>query len=464
MNEKTKKKTLTYLLAFTIPLVIRAIPELKYKYPLGADTPFYMYTIKYGKIPPLIMSIWRQNNIYYTLLTHIGKTGIDPMFFFKIYPPIVFTLTILAFVAYADIKLKWKPRDLIILSTTMTLTPALLRLSWDLHRQNFATLILAWTIVLYSTNLSWKIKAPTILASLITIGLTHEMPFIIALTIFTWTLIETAIRNKQARKKLIPTTLLALTIPLIIYLHARNYQIEYMLNKTILDNKWALTWKSLDHFATIALLSFGFQIPFAIAGAFYNPILTSWLIPTMTPYLTLMLAPKYIGLYDRWLYLAAPTIAFYAANYIRKLDFRKIAPYAILLALTIQPLSMIGTLPLPLIFYAGKTLNVFTDLLAPCISEERIEALQYFKQYIEKQSKIKTIGFHPWYLSGWISYIYGNYNLKYYGTTLAWARKGKTLYYITFNDHRNPMLKYKNINQTKIATYKELALYILNPK
>ena len=56
------------------------------------------------------------------------------------------------------------------------------------------------------------------------------------------------------------------------------------------------------------------------------------------------------------------------------------------------------------------------------------------------------------------------HSLKYYGTTLAWARKGKTLYYISFNDHRNPMLKYKNINQTKIATHKELALYILNPK
>ena len=74
MNEKTKKKILTYLLAFTIPLVIRAIPELKYKYPLGADTPFYMYTIKYSQTPPLINDIWRQNNIYHTLLTHLGKT------------------------------------------------------------------------------------------------------------------------------------------------------------------------------------------------------------------------------------------------------------------------------------------------------------------------------------------------------------------------------------------------------
>ena len=55
----------------------------------------------------------------------------------------------------------------------------------------------------------------------------------------------------------------------------------------------------------------------------------------MTPYLTLMLTPKFIILYDRWLYLAAPTIAFYSANYIRKLDPKNIAPYAILLTLTI---------------------------------------------------------------------------------------------------------------------------------
>jgi len=85
-------------------------------------------------------------------------------------------------------------------------------------------------------------------------------------------------------------------------------------------------------------------------------------------------------------------------------------------------------------------------------------------EHYRENMKIKTIGFHPSYLSGWIQYIYGKYSLKYYRTALAWARKGKTLYYITFNDHRNPMLKYKNINQTKIATHKELALYILNPK
>ena len=85
-------------------------------------------------------------------------------------------------------------------------------------------------------------------------------------------------------------------------------------------------------------------------------------------------------------------------------------------------------------------------------------------EHYRENTKIKTIGFHPSYLSGWIQYIYGKYSLKYYRTALAWARKGKTLYYITFNDHRNPMLKYKNINQTKIATHKELALYILNPK
>jgi len=290
------------------------------------------------------------------------------------------------------------------------------------------------------------------------------MPFTIALTVFTWSLAEKAIKNKQARRKLVPATIIALTIPLIIYLYVRNYQIEYMLSKTIKDNKYTLSWKSLDHFTTIALLSFGFQIPFAIAGAFYNPILTPWLISTTTPYLTLILTPKYIILYDRWLYLAAPTIAFYAANYIRKLNPRSIAPYATLLTLTIQPLSMIGAFPLPITLYAEKTLNTFTDLLAPNIPEEQIEALQHFKQYIEKQSEIKTIGFHPWYLSGWISYFYGEHNLAYYGTTLAWARKGKTLYYISFNNQRNPIFKHKNIGIAKVTTYGSLTLYVLNPK
>ncbi|OYT52980.1 MAG: hypothetical protein B6U76_09100 [Desulfurococcales archaeon ex4484_217_2] len=75
-----------------------------------------MYIMKYSKIPPLIMDIWRQNNIYYTLLTYLENRK-RPYNFFKTYPPVIFALTILAFVAYADIKLKQKPKDLIILST-----------------------------------------------------------------------------------------------------------------------------------------------------------------------------------------------------------------------------------------------------------------------------------------------------------------------------------------------------------
>ena len=459
MNEKTKKKTLTYLLAFTIPLVIRAIPELKYKYPLGADTPFYMYTIKYGKIPPLIMDIWRQNNIYYTLLAYIGKTGINPELFFKIYPPIIFALTILGFVAYADIKLKWKPRDLIILSTTMTLTPALLRLSWDLHRQNFATLILAWTIVLQETKLPWKIKTPTTLLALLTIAFTHELIFAIAITVIAWNIIGKIWKQKTfSRKKkatLTIATLLILAIPVIAYVMLKP-QIFQVTTK-ILRSKYYISWKHLDTILTFTILSYGPILPLAALGVFHSNLTTPWTI-LLTASLAI-LTPL-----NRIIHTLSYPLSVYAANTVRKLNPRKTAPYLTLMVLLIQPLSMLGAFPLPITIYAGERYGSFTDLLAPSIPEEKIEALQYFKQYIEKQSKIKTIGFHPSYLSGWISYIYGNYNLKYYPTTLAWARKGKTLYYISFNDHRNPMLKYKNINQTKIATYKELALYILNPK
>ena len=76
-----------------------------------------------------------------------------------------------------------------------------------------------------------------------------------------------------------------------------------------------------------------------------------------------------------------------------------------------QQRSMIGTLPLPLTFYAGKTLNVFTDLLAPTIPEEQIEALQQFKPYI------------------------------------------------SFNDNENQMLKHENISQTNRGTQRTSTLH-----
>ena len=32
---------------FLVPLVVRLIPELEYSYPIGSDTPIYMYVMKY---------------------------------------------------------------------------------------------------------------------------------------------------------------------------------------------------------------------------------------------------------------------------------------------------------------------------------------------------------------------------------------------------------------------------------
>ena len=401
-------------------------------------------------------------------LTHLGKTGINPMIFFKTYPPIIFALTILAFAAYADIKLKWKPRDLIILSTIMTLTPALLRLTWDLHRQNFATLILAWTIVLLETKLSWKIKTPTTLLALLTIAFTHELIFTIALTITAWTTIGKIVKTKEITRKrktiLTLAVLVFLAIPAITYLTLKP-QIINTINQLLAKSKYTIeTWKRLDTILTYTILSYGAILPLAALGIFHSNLTTPWTIfSTIICAASITIAGPVIFL-NRIIHTTAYPIAVYAANAVRKLNPRKTAPYLVLIVLLIQPLSMLGTFPLPITIYAGERYGSFTDLLAPSIPEEKIEALQYLKQYIEKQSKIKTIGFYPPYLSGWISYFYGKYSLKYYGTTLAWARKGKTLYYITFNDHRNPMLKYKNINQTKIATHKELALYILNPK
>lgn len=459
MKWKMKKKILTYLLAFTIPLIVRTIPELRYRYPLGADTPFYMYTIKYGQIPPLISDFWRQNNIYYTLLAQLGKTGVSPETFFKTYPPIIFALTILGFAVYADIKLKWKLRDLIILSTIMSLTPAILRLSWDLHRQNFATLILTWTIVLLQVKLGWKIKTPITILALLTIAFTHELIFAIALTIILWNIIggiwgqKTVSRKKKAILTI--AMLLTLTIPVIAYMMLKP-QIFQIATK-IFKSRYYMSWKQLDIILTYLVLSYGAILPLAALGVFHSNLTTPWTMFLMAG--LVILTPL-----NRVVHTLAYPLAIYAANAIRKLNFRKTAPYLLLTVILIQPLSMLGIFPLPITIYAHVRYGSFTDLLSPCISEEKIEALYYFKPYIENQTKIRTIGFHPSYLSGWMQYIYGEYNLKYYYPALAWARKGKTLYYISFNDNRNPMLKYKNINQIKIITYKELALYILNPK
>jgi len=124
-----KSDKVVYLLSFLIPLAIRSIPELLSPVPIGFDTAIYLVQAKNLSSKPAILPFFSK------ILSILYSFGVDLIVLMKILPPLFFATTVFLAGMYARMRLGWSWRNTLILIVIMTFSAAMLRMSWDLHRQ-----------------------------------------------------------------------------------------------------------------------------------------------------------------------------------------------------------------------------------------------------------------------------------------------------------------------------------------
>lgn len=401
-----QKDMAVYAAAFLIPLVARVIPELEYAYPLGADTPYYMYVMKYAAPGG--------DNFFYYLLSFIGGSGVDPVAFFKAYPALTFALTGLLVVIYVRRAMGWDGRSLVLLSVCYSLVPALLRSSWDLQRQSFALLLFALALVVETLKLDGRLKWGSISILYILIGLTHELVFAVALFVQLWKAFRLFRLRKWSSVRPLPLLmpLAVIGVGLLAYVALKPGTFLYYLRVVFVADYHPLGvtftegWQRLDWWASVGLLSYGFMIPLAILGHRREDVMTPWLLASVVPYLSFALSTISFNMPDRWLYLAGVPVAFYVADYLRKLGWRSLALYGLLGTISIQPLSMIGLMPVPLSLYAEKRYGTFTDLLSTSVPEKQIKALELVRNGMGAIPAAPSAVVVPYALQPWARYYF----------------------------------------------------------
>jgi len=400
------KGLLSYSAVFLIPLALRLIPELQHSYPLGVDTPGYMYVIQYGRLA----GGYAQTNIFYNLLVLLGRTGVSAMEFFKGYPAVTFALTALLIAIYLKRGMGWSLRSLVIFSIAYSFVPALLRTSLDLQRQSFAVSLLALALVLTTFRWDWRTKALALSAVYVLIGLTHELVFAIAVAIQLWMVAKALAKGRLRRDDALPPLIVAVSV--VAYAAIRPQFVLPFLRSLFVSGyqplgvSLASGWERFDWWASMGLLSYGFVLPLAAMGRFYDDRLVPWLIASIVPYASFAVSYVSFNLPDRWLYLAAVPISVYAANFLRRFTLRELSLYALLAIVAIQPMSMLGAMPLPLSVYAEKRYGTFADLMSTSVPEGQIRALQLYSERANRSSAGLLILVVPYELAPWATYFF----------------------------------------------------------
>ncbi len=198
-NFITKNRYVIPLLAFIVPLAVRAIPEiLMGPYIVGFDTmAFYVPNTLawlHGGI-----DVWGYLSIaplFYAVLMSMAASGIPLIIALKVLPPVLLGFLSLSIYYYARKGLGW--------SSIKSLAPALLgtvyfvalRISWDMLRNELGLtfLFVVLTLLTQVKNSSWK-RYVLLSLAMMAVVLSHQLVSVIMLGIVTFTVVYDLFRK-----------------------------------------------------------------------------------------------------------------------------------------------------------------------------------------------------------------------------------------------------------------------------
>jgi hypothetical protein len=202
------KKHVFPLLAFAIPLLIRAIPEiLMGPYPVGFDTMGYYVptTLLWLRGGVDLNSFIATAPLLYSIIAGATAVGTPLFLVLKIASPLLLGFLGLAMYSYARIGLAWSALKSLVPALVGTLYFMALRISWDALRLELALIFVFVTLTamvgVESKRVSWK-KYVIICLGLTAIVLANQIVAVLMLSIVAFTIICTFIhrRFKEAGK------------------------------------------------------------------------------------------------------------------------------------------------------------------------------------------------------------------------------------------------------------------------
>jgi hypothetical protein len=320
------------LLAFAIPLLVRAIPEiLMGQYVTGFDSMAYyvpntLEWLRNGVAPLTILS---SAPLIYLMLMGITSIGAPIVISLKILETSLLGFLGLAIYFYANKALSWSPKKSLIVAILATLYFVSLRISWDMFRSELGLIFLFVMLILLQKN-KISIKSGVSLAFIMfLIVFTHQLVAVIMFGIVITTVIWLLLR----RKKMELGKLVLCAVPSAILFFSIIYINYFVYSEPLLgvsgNFSGGFEALTLASHTDLIVNTFGFLafcylplLPLLIFGARHfrksNLQLKAWVFWLCIPLLLVLVSSTFFSIGGvlpyRWVMLLTYPLAFYAVE------------------------------------------------------------------------------------------------------------------------------------------------------
>jgi len=405
------------LLAFLIPLAVRAVPEiLMGSHIVGFDTVGYY-------IPNVLtwmregVNFWEYvatAPLFYAILMEATFLGIPLTLTLKIMPPLLHGFLALAIYFYARKVLAWSYKKSLFVAFLATLYFVALRVSWDMLRNELGLVLLFVTLILLQKDEGrWKHYA-LLSISMIFVVLAHQLVAVIMFAVTAVTIVHMLFtkRHVEARSLVVtsvPAALLFLLIVYACYIISPSFAVV-----SGFPARASGGWLSLFGFASypdMVINTLGFLLycclpllPFALMGArrLNNLQIKSWLLWSLVAICSPMISPNaFIPGGYRWTLMLVFPMSFYAVEALVrfKSNTRRLFVAFVLLVLTtgfvIAPYDK--AFPYYTLFPYRVPSSMLQNTVPLSDCEDTVIALQWLKSDMHDGARLLTHrAFHGW--------------------------------------------------------------------
>jgi hypothetical protein len=318
------------LLAFAIPLMVRAIPEvLMAPYVVGFDTmghyvPTTLLWLRGG------VEFWRYiatAPLFYSIVVSLVSLGGPLIAVLKVLPVVFHGFLGLSIYVYAKSGLGWSPSKSTVTALIATVYFVALRLSWDLLRNELALIFFFAALTLLNAGkLSLRSWKHCVLLSLAMMGvvLAHQLVSVMMLGVVAFTIVHKMLRKGRVEA----AGLIAVSLPALLLFFAIAYFSpmipEYRLIFGFSTNGGWLSLFGFSSYGGMLLSAVGFFfycflpiLPFVLVSfkRFGNFQLRSWVLLSLVALLVPMVSPSNL----RWVMMLTYPLAFYVSDTLSRI-------------------------------------------------------------------------------------------------------------------------------------------------
>ena len=413
-------------LAFAVPVVVRAIPEiLMGPYILGFDTMgFYIPNTLLWLHSGVNLSLLLNGQLFYAIFMPIVAAGGSPILALKVIAPLLLGFLGLSIFAYAKKGLGWSSLKSVFVAVLGTVYFVALRASWDMLREEVGFVFLFVVLMLFINrkNSSWKHYAVLSL-SMAVVVFSHQLVSVIMFGVVIFTVAyELFYKDFFEASKVLLVSLPSALFFVIVYLSSA---VQYgLLNYSTNVGSASASWTGFTSYLSMLASEWGFflycyllLLPLVVVSIwrFENLQLRSWLIMS----LILLFIPLASVSPYRWVLMLTYPLAFYATDSINRLKLIKwkrfkitIYRIAILYLVLSTAILSFGFIFMssakPFFYFNPSQFNIYlnqipSSMLQNTISitdcRSTVNALQWFKNNVNSSAVLLThTVFYGWAL------------------------------------------------------------------